>query len=180
MNKSVVILTIGYMCIGFVTWESNLDAAGWITGFSGYAMVIFLTLGTALLGTMALLAFFYSHPLDSIIFFGYAGMYWSLQAGLNVKITTAADAWFLLLWAIFFLYLWLSSFKLGRARSLFLLVTWVGLAVCVLPDVIHLEIFRTIRGYLGLLTALIAIYMSAAAVLNTGSERSVLRTNQRP
>ncbi len=174
LGKSEVTSAIGFMCIGVVTWTSNLDAAGWLAHFSGYAPITFVTLGSALLGLTALLAFFYGRPLDALVFFGYAGLYSSLSLGMHAAITADADAWFLLLWAVVFFYIWLGSFKAGWARSLFLLLTWLALGSCVIPDLTAGPGFRVLRGYLGLLSALAAFYLSAAAAIDGGRGRTTL------
>lgn len=172
-GKPIIVTTIGFMCIGFVAWMSNLHAAGWLAEWSGYASVTLLTLGSALLGLMALLAFFSERTLDSIIFFAYAGYKWSLRSSFHVHITRGADSWFLLLWAVVFFYIWLGSFRGEWARKLFLLTAWLALLACAVPDWTHgatAQVFVHVRGYLGLVSGAVALLISARSAM--GHDRS--------
>ncbi len=174
-NKSVVVSTIGFMCIGFVAWMMNLGDAGWVTGSSMYGMALDFALGSVLLGVIAILAFFHGRTLDAIIFFSAAGYFWTMRhAGGGDSAGTVG--WFWLLWAVFVFYVWLSSFKAGWARSLFLLVVWISMLAGCLLSWTSMGFFRTIDGYTGLIAALVAIYISAAEILNYANGKVILPT----
>lgn len=169
-GKPIVVTTIGFMCIGLVGWAGNLHAAGWLAAFDGFNRVTPYALGGALLGLMAVLAFLSECTLDSIIFFAYAGYVcsYSLSFSFPVNVSPGADSWFLLLWGIVFFYIWLGSLRAGWTRSLFLLTASLNILACTGSDWCHGEtaqIFIHIRGYLGLLNAATAMFISARSVM---------------
>jgi len=181
-NKSVILSTIGFMCIGFTVWMMNLHAAGWIGGPSTQGMYMEFTLGSMLLGVIAILAFLQGgRVLDAVIFFGLAGLFWT-QVHVHHGGASMGDAgagWYWFLWALFFFYVWLASFKAGWARMLFLLAGWVGLLAFALTEWTSGHAFMIIGAYAALIAALLAIYISAADMINHGSGRTVLPTGAR-
>jgi len=177
-NKSVVVSTIGFMCIGFVAWMMNLGDAGWASGAAMHGMAMDFALGSMLLGVISILTFFHGRTLDAIIFFSAAGYFWTMQhVGSGDAASTVG--WFWLLWAVFVFYVWLSSFKAGWARSLFLLAVWISFLSGCLMSWTGMGFFRIIDGYTGLIAALVAIYISAAEVLNHGCGKVVLQTGSK-
>lgn len=169
-GKPIVATTIGFMCIGLVGWAWNLHAAGWLAAFNGFNKVTPYTLGGALLGLMAVLAFVSECTLDSIIFFAYAGYIcsYSLSFSFPVNVSPGADSWFLLLWAIVFFYIWLGSLGAGWTRRLFLLSASLSILACTGSDWTHgdaAQIFIYVRGYLGLLNGALALFISAQSVM---------------
>lgn len=174
-NKSVILNTIGYMCIGLTVWMLSLSDAGWISGSSARGMAMAFGLGAVVLGVIAILAFFHGRALDAVIFFGVAGAFWTMHQGGGMD-AGAAEGWFWLLWAVFFFYVWLASFKAGWARMLFLLAAWVSLLADALLAWSGAAAFHYIGGYVGLLTGLVATYISAAEIVNHGCGKTVLDT----
>jgi len=174
-NKSVVVTTIGFMCIGMTVWMANLGDAGWINGSGMYGMAMDFALGSVVLGVIAILTFFHGRTLDAIIFFSAAGYFWTMQhAGGGDSSGTLG--WFWLLWAVFVFYVWLASFKAGWARSLFLLAACISLLATCLLNWTGMGFFRTIDGYMGLIAGLVTLYISVAEVLNHGNGKVILPT----
>lgn len=183
-NKSVIASTIGYMCIGFTVWMLGLGLTTWVAGPNDHAHIMMFTLGTVVLGVIAILTFFHGRTLDAIIFFGAAGVLFSGAHHGMGQMGMAGDSsgtmgWYFLLWAVFFFYVWLGSFKTGWARSLFLLATWLALLAICLLHWLGWEGFSYIGGYLALLSGLVATYISAAEVLNHGCGKVVLQTGSK-
>jgi succinate-acetate transporter protein len=146
-----------------------------------HAMVMAFTLGTVVLGVMAILSFFHGRTLDAIIFFGFAGFVFTLahSSGMGHAMGAGADSsgtlgWFGLIWAVFFFYVWLGSFKAGWARSLFLLALWLAILAACLFNWLGWEGFAYISGYLALFTGLVAAYISAATIINHGTGKNCL------
>lgn len=177
-NKSVVVTTIGFMCLGLVIWMGNLHAAGWVGGINIYGMATEFTLGGILLGVISILTFFHGRTLDAVIFFSAAGYFWTMSHTGHAG-NGGAAAWYWLLWAVFVFYVWLSSFKAGWARSLFLLAAWLSLLSACLLNWTGAAFFNYLSGYLGLFAALVALYISAATILNDGNGRVVLSTGSK-
>lgn len=191
-DRSVIPTTIGYMCLGFTAWMGNLGKIGWITGANMQAAYTEVALCTVLLGLMAILCFVYGRKLDSIIFFGVVGfalcffdrglstaLLGSLDGGPLAFVSKGqssggASGWFAFLWAVFFFYLWIAAFKAGWARWLFLLCSWLGMLSHALLPWLHAFVFLRISGYVIMLAALIAIYISAATIINHSFGRQLL------
>ncbi|MDE2235782.1 MAG: hypothetical protein KGK44_09565 [Gammaproteobacteria bacterium] len=177
-NKSVVVTTIGFMCLGLVIWMDNLQFAGWVSGPSMYGMAMEFALGSVLLGVISILTLFHGRTLDAIIFFGAAGYFWTMTHSGHAA-NGGAAAWFWLLWAVFVFYVWLGSFKAGWARWLFLLAAWLSLLSDCLLNWTGTAFFNTLGGYLGLIAGLTAIYISAATILNHSNGKEVLPTGSK-
>ena len=80
----------------------------------------------------------------------------------------------LLLWGVFTLYLWVSTFKLSRALFMIFLTLWITFfllgagALFAMPQLSHLG------GWLGLVCGTLAMYGSFAIVTNSTYGRTVL------
>jgi succinate-acetate transporter protein len=174
-NKSVVLTTIGFMCIGMTVWMMNLVSAGWVSGSTMYGMAMDFALGSVVLGVIAILTFFHGRTLDAIIFFAAAGYFWTMQHAGNGD-SASTVGWFWLVWAVFVFYVWLGSFKAGWARMLFLLAAWTSLLMGCLLSWTGMGFLNTVSGYLGLAAGLVALYISFAEVLNYGNGKVILPT----
>ncbi|HKV97600.1 MAG TPA: hypothetical protein VJR90_08945 [Gammaproteobacteria bacterium] len=178
-NRLVISSTIGFMCIGLTVWMSNLLTTHWVAGPNMHATVMAFTLGTVVLGVMAILSFFHGRTLDAIIFFGAAGYFFTASHGMGHMSAPGGDSsgtigWFYLVWAIFIFYVWLGSFKAGWARSLFLLAAWISVLFYCLLGWLGLDVFNYIAGYVGLFAGLVAAYISAAEIVNHGCGKQIL------
>jgi succinate-acetate transporter protein len=182
-NRLVISSTIGFMCIGFTSWMHGLGLSHWVAGPNMLAMVMAFTLGTVVLGIIAILSFFHGRTLEAIIFFGFAGFIFTIahHGGMDHmgmgQDSSGTMGWFLLIWAVFFFYVWLASFKAGRARSLFLLALWLAILAACLAQWLGWEGFSYIHGYLALFTGLVATYISAATIINHGCGKTCLPGN---
>lgn len=181
-NRLVISSTIGYMCIGLTAWMMNLATTHWVAGPNMHAMVMAFTLGSVVLGVMAILSFFHGRTLDAIVFFGFAGLFMTLGHTGMGHMTAAGDSsgtmgWFGLVWAVFFFYVWIGSFKSGWARSLFLLASWLVALAFALNGWLGMDVFNYIGGYIGLFAGLVATYISAATIINHGCGKTCLPGN---
>ncbi|MGH8279857.1 MAG: hypothetical protein ACRETQ_09895 [Gammaproteobacteria bacterium] len=178
-NRLVISSTIGYMCIGLTAWMVMLSPTHWVAGANMHAMAMAFAVGTVALGVMAILSFFHGRTLDAIIFFGVAAFLLSMRHGGAGHMGMGGDSsgtmgWYNLIWAVFFFYVWIGSFKAGWARSLFLLALWLSVLAFALLGWLGLTVFEYIGGYLGLFTGLVAAYISAATIINHGAGKSCL------
>lgn len=178
-NKSVILTTIGFMCIGFTVWMLNLHDAAWIGGPSAQGEYMAFTLSSMLLGVIAILAFLHGNRvLDTVIFFGFAGLAWT-QVHVHHAGPSMSDAgagWYWFLWAFFWFYLWLASFKAGWARMLFLLGGLIASLAFALANWFDAHALVIVGAYAALIAALLAIYISAAEMINYGNGKTVLPT----
>ncbi|MGB9429408.1 MAG: hypothetical protein WCC11_05950 [Gammaproteobacteria bacterium] len=178
-NRLVISSTIGFMCIGLTLWMLNLGDAGWVSGGDPHGMAMGFGLCSVVLGVIAILTFFHGRTIDAVIFFGFAGGFWTMNHLRGAGGSGGSEGWFWLVWAIFFFYVWLSSFKAGWARSLFLLATWIALLAMCLLGWTGMGFFHYIDGYVGLFAGLVATYISAAEILNHGCGKVVLQTGSK-
>ncbi|MBU6420934.1 MAG: GPR1/FUN34/YaaH family transporter [Gammaproteobacteria bacterium] len=181
-NRLVISSTIGYMCLGLTIWMVNLGSTHWVAGPNMEATVMMFTLGTAVLGVMAILSFFHGRTLDAIIFFGAAGWFLTVSHSAMGHMAATSDSsgtmgWYYLVWAIFIFYVWIASFKSGWARSLFLLAAWISVLAMALNAWLAMDVFAYIAGYLGLVAGLVATYISAATIVNHGCGKTCLPGN---
>ncbi|MGP8432764.1 hypothetical protein ACT2FY_38165 [Paraburkholderia fungorum] len=172
-NQSVTTGTVGYMGWALASWLLSMPNAGWFDRVYGHGLAIAWPLAV-ILGVMGILSFMQSRSLDSIIFFGGAGLFWSMYtfaqqiaAGVNSEPGTYAG-WYYLVWAVFFCYVWLGSFKAGLPRILFLLALWLTLLALAIGNWGGPQLFLVLGGYLGLLTAILAAITSAITVIMHG------------
>jgi succinate-acetate transporter protein len=82
--------------------------------------------------------------------------------------------WFLIAWGIFTAYMWIGSFRVNPAVMLVFLFLAVTFFVLGIGDLLGSGLVRNIGGYLGLATAFIAWYTSAADVINENFGRTIL------
>ena len=82
--------------------------------------------------------------------------------------------WFLIAWGIFTAYMWIGSFRVNPAVMLVFLFLAVTFFVLGIGDLLGSGLVRNIGGYLGLATAFVAWYTSAADVINENFGRTIL------
>ena len=82
--------------------------------------------------------------------------------------------WFLIAWAVFTAYMWIGSFKVSVAVNILFLLLTATFFLLGLGDVLGSDGIVVLGGYLGLVTALVAWYASAAGVVNDTIGRIVL------
>src|SRR5574337_159450 len=91
-NRLVISSTIGFMCIGLTLWMMNLAPTHWVAGPDMHAMIMAFTLGTVVLGVMAILSFFHGRTLDAVIFFGFAGLLFTVGHGMGHMQAAGGDS----------------------------------------------------------------------------------------
>ena len=87
--------------------------------------------------------------------------------------------WFLIAWALFTAYMWIGSFKVSVAVNILFLLLTATFFVLGLGDVLGSDAIVMLGGYLGLTTALVAWYASAAGVVNDTVGRIILPVGTR-
>jgi len=172
-NKSVSTATIGFMSLALAGWMVAMPTAGWFERTYPHGLANMAALAI-LLVIMGILAFVHGRALDSIIFFGGAGLFWGsytfrLTAGAGaVQEPGSYEGWYFFVWMLFFAWVWLGSFKAELQRMLFLLGLWLTLLALAIGAWSGIRGFTMAGGYLGLLTSILAAITSALEVIGHG------------
>ncbi len=124
-SKAVVTTTVGYMCIALTGWMISMSNAAWFSQVYGHGTALMYPLAI-LLAVIGILAYLGNRGLDAIVFFGVAGLFWadylcSTSMSSGSMEPHSYTGWYAIIWAVFFCYVWLGSFKSGILRMLFLL-----------------------------------------------------------
>lgn len=174
-NRCITTSTVGYMCLALTIWMFSMTNAHWYAGFYPHATALVLPMAVVL-GIMGILAHLRARSLDAVVFFGAAIFFWSANAAMHAMGHSAAAepvtymGWFFGLWAAFFAYVWLGSFRSTLPRQLFLLGLWLALLAIALWGWTGLDVFSYIGGYLGLISAVLAGLVSACGMISFGCE----------
>jgi succinate-acetate transporter protein len=103
----------------------------------------------------------------------YAFLFWTVGAGwLKPPSPTAVGA-ALLLWGVFTLGMWISTFRSNRAVWFVFLFLWITFFLLASGDLGLGAGFRTAGGYLGLVTGATALYVALAEVANGTFNKTV-------
>ncbi|MGV3487215.1 MAG: acetate uptake transporter [Tuberibacillus sp.] len=86
---------------------------------------------------------------------------------------SAGVPWYLLFFGILTFYLWIGSFYLNKALFFVFLTLWVTFLLLALGD-FGVSGFTETGGWLGEICGLLALYTSAAVVINATAGRTVL------
>lgn len=168
---------LGLAGFAFTTWMLSMMNVGW---FDAEAMGLVLALALAFGGTAQMVAGLLEYPrgntFGTVAFFAYGAFWWSFalyQGFFSAGVPVAFVGWYLFVWGVFTFYMWIASLRSTTALMLVfgaLWVTFVLLAMGHWGD----PTFVTLGGYAGLVTAVLAFYLSAAEVINEAYGRTVL------
>lgn len=171
--------TVGLASFGIGLFTLSFFNAG-IIGPKSMSVIVPLALITALIHFLATWFGFRKNELFTALVFGIYGMFWLVYGLINLGVAVKwfeldANALlvFLIAYTIFTFYIWIATFPTNKAVILtltLLLVVFLlldfGLAGS--PSLI------TLAGYVGMLDALCALYISAAGLLGAMYGKSVL------
>lgn len=171
-NRSVSTATIGFMSLALAGWMISMPTAGWFDRIYPHGLANLFALAI-LLAIMGILAFVHGRVLDSIIFFGGAGLFWGsytvrLTAGAGGEEPGSYTGWYWFVWALFFAWVWLGSLKAELQRMLFLLGLWLTLLALAIGAWSGIRGFTLAGGYLGLITSIVAAITSAVEIIGHG------------
>ena len=82
--------------------------------------------------------------------------------------------WWLFMWGVFTFFMWLGTFRANRVLQLIFLALWMAFVALAAGDWTGSGALHKLGGYLGLLGAALAFYLSAAEVINETRGKSVL------
>lgn len=176
---------LGYAAFALTLWLANMGPAGWFDqpGTTTMPLLfaqpgnVLLPLLTAVLGggVLALAGIWQTlrgYTLDAVLFSAFAGYWWVAalsQHALAIDSygpTSGFLGWYYIVWAFLAFCIWLAACRNGVARMLFTFGLCISLLAFALANWVHLGALTVLGGYLGLVTAVLGIYIAAAEILN--------------
>lgn len=174
---------LGLAGFALTTWLLSMINAGW---FPAESMGLVLACAFAYGGTAQAIAGVMELPrgntFGATAFLSFGAFWWSFALFLTFphdKVPAAFIGWYLCLWGVFTFYMWLATFRSPRALQLIFLVLWITFFLLAAGEWTKLGGLRMAGGYTGLLTAVLAFYLSAADVINEVYQRAVLPVGER-
>ncbi|HET7333116.1 acetate uptake transporter [Dyella sp.] len=171
---------LGLAGFALTTWLLSMINAGW---FTGDAMNMVLAVALAYGGTAQMIAGVMELPrgntFGATAFVSYGAFWWSFALFvlfLHDKVPAAFVGWYLFMWGVFTFYMWIGTLRAARALQLIFLALWITFFLLAAGEWTGMPGLHTAGGYVGLLTALLAFYLSAAEIINDGHKRVVLPT----
>jgi succinate-acetate transporter protein len=169
---------LGLAGFALTTWLLSMINAGW---FSADSMGLVLGCALAYGGTAQAIAGVMELPrgntFGATAFLSYGAFWWSFALFvlfLHGKVQPAFVGWYLFLWGVFTFYMWLATFRSPRALQFIFLALWITFFLLAAGDWTGSILLHTAGGYCGLVTAILAFYLSAAQMLNETYGRVVL------
>jgi succinate-acetate transporter protein len=179
MEKQANPAVLGLLGYGMSTVLLSLINSG-IIPFDGMIIGMALFFGGAAQTLVATMAFKNKDTFGVVAFGGYSFLWLSfglIQAGVFLKWWTAdvqAMGWYLVMWAIFTVFLMIASAVAPKVLTIILALTVVllgSLGISYLTGNAALGLFG---GYEGILTGALAMYMAFASLLNEMWGKDVL------
>jgi len=171
---------LGLACFALTTFCLSMVNAGFV---DKSATIVVIALALVYGGATQILAGMWEFKKNNVFgatAFASYGAFWislgvfDLLATLKLVTVPSQGVWlFLLAWTIFTFYMWIGSFATNKAlltTFTLLLIAFILLTIGAAGNVAA----HTWGGYIGILTALVAWYTSAAGVINTVNGRVVL------
>lgn len=169
---------LGLAGFALTTWMLSMINAGW---FDGNSMGMVLALAFAYGGTAQIIAGVLELPrgntFGTTAFVSYGSFWWSFALFVvffHDKVPAAFVGWYLLMWGIFTFYMWLATFRANTALQLVFLALWITFFLLAAGEWTGSAAIHHAGGYVGLVTAVLAFYLSAAEVINEAYGHSVL------
>jgi hypothetical protein len=169
---------LGLAGFALTTWLLSMINAGW---FSADGMNLVLAVALAYGGTAQIIAGVMELPrgntFGATAFVSYGAFWWSFALFvlfLHDKVPAAFVGWYLFLWGVFTFYMWVASLRSARALQLIFLALWITFFLLAAGEWTGMGILHVAGGYVGLITAILAFYLSAAEVINESHQRMVL------
>jgi succinate-acetate transporter protein len=169
---------LGLAAFALTTWLLSMINASW---FTGDAMGIVLACALAYGGTAQAIAGIMELPrgntFGATAFLSYGAFWWSFALFvlfLHDKVPPAFVGWYLFLWGVFTFYMWLATFRSPRALQAIFLALWVTFVLLAAGEWTGSSALHMAGGYMGMVTAALAFYLSAADLINEVYDRVVL------
>lgn len=174
MNRTANSSALGYGAFAVTLWLASMTPADWFSPTVNAIPLPPLTivLGGCVLAIAGILASLRGSTLDTVLFLGFAA-YWWVAGLMQYKIDGSADltspgwlGWYYIVWAFLVFCIWIAACKDGVARMLFTLGLCLSLLAYALAGWTQIDALTVLGGYLGLVTAVVGIYIAAAEMIN--------------
>lgn len=193
MYRTANASALGYAAFALTLGLASMGPAGWfdqpgtrlaplLYAQPGNALLALLVvvLGGCVLALAGVGQYLRAHTLDATLFLAFAGYWWiaaleqhaAAQGYLGA--TPGFFGWYWIVWTFLAFCIWLAACRDGAARMLFALGLTLSLLSYALAQWIALDAMTVLGGYLGLVTAIVGIYIAAAEMLNEASGHVVL------
>ncbi|HEY9110242.1 MAG TPA: acetate uptake transporter [Rhodanobacteraceae bacterium] len=185
MHRTANMSALGYAAFALTLWLANMGSAGWFDQPGAMPMpLLFAQPGNILLPTLTavlggcVLALagigqaLRGYTLDAVLFLAFAGYWWVAALSQHAMATDSYGptpgflGWYYVVWAFLVFCIWVAACRNGVARMLFTLGLCISLLALALANWTHLAALTVLGGYLGLMTAVLGIYIAAAEILN--------------
>lgn len=166
--------------IGFATttWLLSMINAGWASE-SGMGVVLAMALaygGTAQ-ALAGILSYIRGNSFATVAFLSYGAFWWSFALFVHIfagKTPAPFIGWYLFVWGVFTFYMWIATFRHNMALQLVFLTLWITFLLLAIGAWFGVSAISHLGGYVGLICAAIAAYLSAAEMINGDFKREVL------
>lgn len=181
MNKSANTSALGYAAFALTLWMNSMIPAGWFDASDAMlANLMAIVLGGCVMAAAGFLQALRGRAIDTMLFLGFAAFWW--VTGLTTRLTIDGSppfsqdmlGWYHIVWAFLAFCIWLTACRNGVARMLFALGLCLSLFAFALADWLDLVALTVLGGYIGLVTAVVGIYIAAAETINQLSTHTVL------
>ena len=176
--KQVNPAPLGLSGFATTTWLLSMINAGW---YAPTAMPMVLGMAFAFGGTAQFVAGLCELPRANsfgfVAFCGFGSFWWSFALFVmfpHLTVPASFVGWYLALWGVFTFFLWIGTFTANRAVSTVFLLLWVTFLFLALGEWTDIILLHRLGGYCGLATAIAALYLAAAEVINEAHDRVVL------
>jgi succinate-acetate transporter protein len=173
MDRGANISALGYGAFAVTLWLASMAPADWFSPVADAMLLQPLTiaLGGCVLAIAGIIACVRGSTLDAVLFLTFAAYWWVgglAQQRLAEGLRPSAGwlGWYYIVWAFLVFCIWIAACKEGAARMLFTLGLCLSLLAYALAGWTRLEALTVLGGYLGLVTAVIGIYVAAAEMIN--------------
>lgn len=181
MNRTANAAGLGYAAFALSLWMTSMIPAGWFDASDAIlAHLMALVLGGCVMALAGVAQGLRGRTLDATLLIGFAAFWWvgALSArwadGGILPFSHGMLGWYYIAWALFACCLWLAACRNGVARMLFALGLCLSLLSLALAEWLHLDALTVLGGYLGLVAAIVGIYVAAAELINQTSGHVVL------
>lgn len=195
MHRPANLAPLGYAAFAITLWMASMGAAGWFgppeIGIASLAAqapagdlvpILAATLGGSVMALAGLAQWWRGRALDVILFLAFAAFWWVAALSSHELARTHEPAialsgllgWYYIAWALLAFCIWLGSWRRDIARMLFALGLCASLFAFALANWLGINALTVLGGYLGLVTAILGIYVTVALVVNDAHGKTLL------